>query len=392
MARLQILAIAFSLAALVQLLHRTHSPLLPTGTRGPPKLDFSTQKPSIIPNIVHFVHPTEPDGSPILDLTFRMFVAMYSAYYYIKPDVLYIHTGIRDQDIEAAISHERSPYARALATIPNVVFKYTPSPTHTKDGKPFEAFAHRSDFARTLILKEHGGIYLDHDAYVVNDLTPLRQSAFKTVFGEQIDRKAINAVMMAVPEAELMTAFTLLQDRIFQTGEWTTHSIDLLTWLIRDFSGRDDGEQALLLSREAFCRIGWEEAQVRKFYTIEDISGGKNMRHEKEPIIHDDVTRNMTDYVAHFDRDEHETPVFNRETLPMDWRSSYVLHGWNSVVKNVGDTQKVFGNDEGITLEYVMSRKSQFANAVYPAIKHAVDNGVIEYTDSRSPISDLVRP
>ncbi len=62
----------------------------------------------------------------------------------------------------------------------------------------------------------------------------------------------------------------------------------------------------------------------------------------------------------------------------MVWRGSYAVHGWNSVVKALGDTQAIFGNAEGITLEYVLARKSQFANAVYPAVKHALDNGIIE--------------
>lgn len=377
--RLYILAIAGFLAAVVLLLHQSFSPLLTAGARGPPKPGVATQSPSVIPNIVHFVHPTDPDSPQVLDLTFRMFVAMYSAYYYIKPEILYIHTGIEDQHIKASIDSESNPYARALANLPNVVFKYTPSPTQTKDGKLLEAMAHRSDFARTLILREQGGIYLDHDAYVIKDLTPLRQSGFKTVIGEQPDRKPINAVMMSAPEAEFMTAFTLLQDKVFVTGHWTMHSIDLLTWLARDFSGRDDGEQALLLSREAFCRIGWEQRQVRDFYSIEDLVGQGSALIEKEPVIYNDVTRNMTEYVANFDAVEHYTPDDNRRTPSTDWRGSYVLHGWNSVVKQLGNTQKVFGNSEGITLEYVMARKSQFANSVYSAIKHAVDNGVIEY-------------
>jgi len=244
-----------------------------------------------------------------------MFVAMYSAYYHMKPDFLYIHTGIPDQDIEADIDNETNSYARALASLPSLVFKHTPAPTETADGQPLVAIAHRSDFARTLVLKEYGGIYLDHDSSVVKDLAPLRQSGFKTVLGEQVDRKAINAVMMSAPEADLMTAFTLLQDSIFN-GKWTMHSHDLLTWLVRDFSGRDDGEQALLLSREAFCRVGWERFEVREFYTIEDTIciEGQEEKIEKAPIILNNVTQDLTEYVAKFDGDEHYMPVFNRDT------------------------------------------------------------------------------
>lgn len=37
----------------------------------------------------------------------------------------------------------------------------------------------------------------------------------------------------------------------------------------------------------------------------------------------------------------------------------------------------MFGKFGGITLEYVLAQNNNFARAVYPAVKHALDNGII---------------
>ena len=43
--------------------------------------------------------------------------------------------------------------------------------------------------------------------------------------------------------------------------------------------------------------------------------------------------------------------------------------------KEKGD---VFGGFEGITLEYVLKNNSNFARAVYPAVRHALDHGMLD--------------
>lgn len=58
-----------------------------------------------------------------------------------------------------------------------------------------------------------------------------------------------------------------------------------------------------------------------------------------------------------------------------DWRTSYVLHGWNSGTKD--GFKENFGKFGGINLEYVLSRESNFARAVYEVVKYALDMGVI---------------
>ena len=319
----------------------------------------TTSHPPAIPNVVHFVHL----GSTI---SFRRFIAIYSAYYYLRPNILYIHTTREDGNngniTISPIPNSDDSYTLALQSLPNVVFTHQVAPTETSAGRKIERLAHKSDFIRTRVLKEWGGIYLDEDAYVVKDLKPLRHSGFKSIMGQQPDRTISNAIMMTVPEGDLITAFDLLQDSIFD-GEWTTHSIKLLTRVVEDFSGKDD--QVLALPPEAFCRIGWEETAVRGYYSHYIT---QQQKETSDPVFVSNDSANVNDYVANF----------NMNTEALDWRGSYVLHSWNSVLRNINDTQGIFGNDKGITLEYVLGKNSQFANVVYPVVKHALDTGVIK--------------
>ena len=58
-----------------------------------------------------------------------------------------------------------------------------------------------------------------------------------------------------------------------------------------------------------------------------------------------------------------------------------MLHGWTSGIRGeLNDEQRatMFGKFGGITLDYVLARNSNFALAVYPAVKHALDNGHLD--------------
>ncbi len=59
-----------------------------------------------------------------------------------------------------------------------------------------------------------------------------------------------------------------------------------------------------------------------------------------------------------------------------------MLHGWTSAIKDNFDgdenTRELFGEYKGISLDYVLARKSNFAIAVYPAVKDALDRGFLD--------------
>ena len=67
-----------------------------------------------------------------------------------------------------------------------------------------------------------------------------------------------------------------------------------------------------------------------------------------------------------------------------------MLHGWTSGIKtelNDREREALFGTFGGISPDYVLARSSNFARAVYPALKHALDSGIldgIEYNKSQT--------
>ena len=71
-------------------------------------------------------------------------------------------------------------------------------------------------------------------------------------------------------------------------------------------------------------------------------------------------------------------------------RASFVLHGWTSGLRGeLNDEQRatIFGKFGGITLDYILARNSNFALALYPAVKHALDNGVlVAAEDGQNPV------
>lgn len=365
------------LVLLVILLQKVHHPLTPKsfslsslGRLGGGKI---TQAPTI-PNIVHFVHLMRgSDKEPTLEFPFRQFIAIYSAQYYLNPETIYIHTNIENHLVEAALNAATSPYSRVLRRMSNVVFNHETPRLRTSEGKDVVNLGHRSDLMRTRILKKWGGLYLDEDSYVVRDLQPLRDSGFKTVLGKESDAKTSNVVMLAAPESDLISAFELLQEESYN-GWGTAHSMDLLNRLARDFSGLDN--QALVLMREAFFPIGFKKDDLVDFYHIyksQDLVTGPT--YSGEPIISCSQCQNATDYVDQYE--EEDDQVRNSR---VDWRGSYVLHGWNTALMGFDRDGDMFGSRGGVTLEYVLARKSRFASAVYPAIKHAVDTGVLDGT------------
>ena len=59
-----------------------------------------------------------------------------------------------------------------------------------------------------------------------------------------------------------------------------------------------------------------------------------------------------------------------------------MLHGWTSSIKNNFDgdenTPELFDEYKGISLEYILARNSNFARAVYPAVKDALYRGFLD--------------
>jgi hypothetical protein len=205
-----------------------------------------------------------------------------------------------------------------------------------------------------------GGIYIDEDIYILKDLTPLRLAGFHNVVGRQYKGGINNGMILSTPASALITAFDALQNDAFD-GQWATHSIDLFTRLVSDFAPWQN--EVLVMEQDAFFPLDWETG-VDVLYQLH---GDKEPKNETEPEDTDPFksTTDIDDSLA----------SRLQPTWALNWNVSYALHGWKSALAHRG---RLFGKYGGISLGYVLARDSNFARAVYPAVKHALDNGVIK--------------
>ncbi|MCJ1279304.1 hypothetical protein MMC21_007128 [Puttea exsequens] len=376
-------ALAFVLVALILLIHQPRelvtnaiSKHISSIKAHTPSVENPLKDTATIPNIVHFVH-VYPSG-PKVDFhhAFRHFIAVYSAYHYLKPETIYIHTNVEQHIIDEALNSNTNPITQAIANLPNVKFNHHNTSDVTSKGVQITTLQHQADFMRTDVLVRYGGIYLDNDAYVLRDLKPLRRMGFETVFGTQDGYNMCNAVMFSTPKNKVMKAFRALQDGIYDGG-WSTIGGDLLTTLTKEFQ---EPHQCMIMAKEVFFPLDWMRNGITTIYQSHNETNEEST--DDSPLLNHD-TANLTDFLTHF-------TTAKPDTWKRDWRMSYTLHGWNHGIDAFTDAEKValFGADESLegggisellTLEYVMKQTSNFARAVYPAVKAAVDEGVLEH-------------
>ena len=323
-----------------------------------------------VPNIVHFVHLLKLDTDQTFDFPFRQFIAIYSAHYHLQPDAIYIHTNIPEHQIEQKIKESNSPYTYAVSRLPRLRFNYHAAPNVTSRNQTVYELANQSDFVRTSVLVKYGGIYLDEDVYILRDLKSLRQVGFENIVGLQGSTEICPAVIMATKNNILMRTYHELQDVVFD-GTWANHAVTLLSTLARGFSPY--ANQVLLMHKEAFFPFSWQENDLRVIYQVNGTRPDVSMENNR-PL------ENITNFIDHFKQWQWEKP---RDTWHVDWRLSYTLHGWNHAVEDLIEYEKendngLFGSFGSITLEYVLSQSSNFARAVYPAVRHAVDSGWLD--------------
>ena len=142
-----------------------------------------------IPNIVHFIHLVHPSSTPAFEFPFRQFIAIYSAWLFLNPETIYIHTNVEEHLIEEALNRTVSPYTKAVTKLPNIKFSLQIPQDHTKSGIPIDKLPNQSDFVRTIVLGGIGGIYLDDDSYVLRDLKPFRTLGYDNVLGQQVNEQ-----------------------------------------------------------------------------------------------------------------------------------------------------------------------------------------------------------
>ena len=317
-----------------------------------------------VPNYVHFVNLVKDRSNPDVTMKLYQFLAVYSAYHYLQPDKIFIHTDMNQNLIDQGWKNSSDPFISALHKIPNLHINYHTAPNVTSKGKKIDKLPNRSDFVRTDVLRKYGGIFLDEDAYVLRDLKPFRQTGFDMVTGRQKGGQICPAVLLSTPENRLITTYHKLQDKIFDGG-WATHATDLLTTLVKDFTEPD--YQSLVLPQDTFFPGSWMPDDIKWMY--------KANKNEGKNVYNNKPNTNMTDFIENFHL------KLEQNTWQSDLRLSYVMHGWNTGITNSFDENKrkeLFGNEQGdITIDYILSRRSNFGRALYPALTSAINAGIL---------------
>lgn len=273
-----------------------------------PGTESSFDRALTIPNVVHFIYLV-PSTNPVFEYEFRQFVAIYSAWLYLQPKNIYIHTNV--VEINETLGKSTNPYTTAISKLPGVSFNHQTPKDHTESGVAIDKLPNQSDFVRTVVLGEMGGVYLDEDSYVLRDLKRLRSMGFENVLGAQSNDQICPAVILSTPGNMLMKAYHDLQDSVFKPNRWALHATDLLTTLAQEFQVPDDG-QVLVMPHDTFFPGAWLPDDLRMIYQVHDDP-------DALPAVNNKDTKNLSEFYRNFQ-------LYRPKTWKRDWRSSYVLH------------------------------------------------------------------
>lgn len=100
-----------------------------------------------IPNIIHFTQISSDPEAPFA-FDFRQCMSIYSAWYYNKPDIIFIHTNATNAQIEDARRGKTGKWAKLILGLPNMKVNQEEMRTHAGNGVHIDWLAHTSDFLR----------------------------------------------------------------------------------------------------------------------------------------------------------------------------------------------------------------------------------------------------
>jgi hypothetical protein len=321
-----------------------------------------------IPNLVHYIwllaDPT------VFSLSFKVFISVYSAHLFLRPDRIYFHTDV-SPDLWERSKTSGDVWTVRILNIPGVTPNFIENPSITTHGQAIDTFGAKSDFIRADALRTHGGIYLDVDAIPLRDIAPLRNAGFANVVGGAVALRTkytgfVNTgVWLSRPHSNLAEIFYNAMDA-FYNGVWAI-SVDILTDLA--FRLHAIPGEVLIMHPRAFAPASWElEDQVRLFQP--HATGTKPSKAVADAAwkLPKELRNTCQDALAWLGERE---KAGRMESWEMDFSATYVLHAFDDY------KDQIRGWDGKITLKYVMARQSNYARAVYPAVAHAIKEGII---------------
>jgi hypothetical protein len=144
----------------------------------------------------------------------------------------------------------------------------------------------------------------------------------------------------------------------------------------------------LILQPQAFSPISWQDEDQRRLFqpTLDPATATTLDSHQREQDLKASAAntsslssssgtssggtcRDVLAWLKHREASGQSGGV--RDKGEMDFSSSYVLHAFDSAL------ERVLGKGKGIDVRYVLEQRSNYARAVFPAVWHAVEEGVI---------------
>ncbi|XP_054166185.1 uncharacterized protein LOC128963697 [Oppia nitens] len=163
-----------------------------------------------------------------IEITFIHFLSILSVLKNHKPDVVYIHCNCRQltgqywQRVLRVSDITKIPIQLKEREIPKTIFGQSFNPEYYN--------WHAGDVTRVRVLIEYGGIYLDRDVYVVNNLDTYRNNEMTLDFENPIDFMG-SQTLIARKNATFMRLW-LDSYRNYRRNCWTCNSATIPTQLI----------------------------------------------------------------------------------------------------------------------------------------------------------------
>lgn len=165
----------------------------------------------IVPNIIHYIRFKKKSWS------FVEYICLRSAYVQQRPDYIFIHTDV--------IGGFRGKYWKWMQDEADLKSRLVILPAEMPTeifGQPISEMwqpNHGSDLTRIRLLMKYGGIYLDNDVYVVNNLDKYRKFEMTVGWLNKPNETLGNMVFIANKNARFLPLY-LDSYRDYRQGEW----------------------------------------------------------------------------------------------------------------------------------------------------------------------------
>lgn len=358
-------AVGFVLGSFFSFLTLTHRYFTPSNPLSRCHDYPNSGQRACIPPIVHFVQ-LKKDESSSLHFSFESFLALYSAYLFIRPSVIYIHTDYTPKDITDAAQHGSPWTKKVLTAFPGVVRlnKVTaPTKANTLEIKRIE---HKSDFVRLDQLTLHGGIYLDWDVLTLRSIDPLLESGFKAVVGRQSDTTVMNGIILAARDSAVVRLMRRETPRRF-TGEWVEHSVNLITEVAQALAAVP--REVLIMDPGAYAPFTWTQESVNA--ALERYEGDAVTPRELDSLADRGISAREADPMAVWERHQ----VSQKKGWAHDLSDAFFFHNY------FNDVESPRGYN-GVSVPYVLARDSNYAIAAWPIVVQGIKDGYIGEHDT----------